>query len=66
MVALNLGVCLPKSCSQKDIDGLLKKVQNVVRWMLKNNTISLATVPYTCQTADDLNWNLSTWDHVTL
>lgn len=66
MVALNLGICLPKSCSQKDIDGLLGKIQNAIRWASKIKTISVATIPYTCQTADDLGWNFSAWDHVTL
>lgn len=66
MVALNLGICLPKSCSQKQIDGLLGKIQKRIRWILKNKTISMATVPYTCQTADDLGWNFTAWDVVTL
>lgn len=67
MVALNLGVCLPKSCTQAHIDGLLGKIQNKVRKLNKNlKTFSMATIPYTCTVAEDLGWNLSTWDRVTL
>lgn len=66
-MALNLGICLPKSCTQKGIDGVLQKIQNTTRKLNKNlKTFSLRTIPYTCQTVEDLGWNLTAWDHTTL
>lgn len=62
MMGLNFGICLPKTCSQKQIERVLTKMQKI---MLKNKVI-LSILPETCQIKDDLGWNLDAIDYICL
>lgn len=61
-LGLNIGICIPKSCSPEMVTKLLTIVQ---KKLLRNKAI-LSLVPETCQVKEDLGWNLDRRDYICL
>lgn len=62
MLGLNFGICLPKSCTEERVQGVLRTLQKRI---LRNLAV-LTIVPETCQVKEDLGWNLETIDYFCL
>lgn len=62
MFGLNIGICIPKSCTADKVSRLLATIQKRI---FKNEAV-LAIVPDTCQVKEDQQWNLDTADFITL